>query len=109
MLCERYGTSIGPNINNTCERRGMWMLLIYYLLQDNKSFLFNDQLVVVIYQTSCKVKLQKLPYTCIYISKDMCNLHNSNAQPNREMARRVTNLVVYGTPQICKVSAAIFP
>ena len=49
--------------------------MIYYLLQDNKSFLFNDQLVVIIYQTSCKKKLI-VPYTCIYISKDMFDLHN---------------------------------
>ena len=65
--CERRGTSIRPNINNTYERRSTSVLLIYYLFQDNKSFLFNAQSVEIIYQTSCKRKLV-VSYTCIYIS-----------------------------------------
>lgn len=52
--CERRVTSIRPNINNTYERLSISMLLIYYLFQDNKSFLFNAQSVVTTYQTSCK-------------------------------------------------------
>lgn len=67
-MCERRGTSIRPNINNTYERRSTSMLLIYYLFQDNKSFLFNAQLVVTIYQTSCKRKLV-VSYICIYTSE----------------------------------------
>ena len=51
------------------------VIVIYYSLQDNKSFLFSDQLVVIIYQTSCKIKLVA-PYTCIYISRDTFDLHN---------------------------------
>ena len=31
--------------------------------------------LIIIYQTSCKKKLV-VPYTCVYISKDMFDLHN---------------------------------
>ena len=70
--------------------------MIYYSLQDNKSFLFNDQLVVIIYQTSCKKKLI-IPHTFIY--QKTCSIcTTSNVKPNREMVRRVIDLVaVYGT------------
>lgn len=70
------------------------MLLIYYLLHDNKSFLCNDQLVVIIYQISCKIKLV-VPNACIYISKTYTICTTSDAQPNREMARRVIDLCLW--------------
>lgn len=37
------------------------MLLMNYLLQDNKCFFFTDELFVIIYQTTCKIKLV-VPY-----------------------------------------------
>ena len=71
------------------------MLLIYYLLRDNKSFLCNDQLVVIIYQMSCKIKLV-VSNACIYISKayTICTTLEIKFT-NREMARRVTDLCLW--------------
>lgn len=54
-----------------------------YLLQDNKSFLFNDQLVAIIYQTTWKIKFV-VPYTCIYTSKGVRFAHLLNIENSFE-------------------------
>lgn len=67
------------------------MLLIYYLLRDNKPFLFTNESFVIIYQTSCKIK-PVVPYMC---HKTCATITTLNAWLNRKMARRVTELVVH--------------
>lgn len=48
--------------------------------------MFNDQFVVIIYQTFCNIKLV-VPYT----SKERCDLTTSNAQLDREIVRCLTD------------------